>query len=124
MAQRSAMVVATSPAEVATIREALPGWECAAARLSEDGEAIAFPIAGSPDVAVVFGVADPAKAAVLCRELRETPATSRMPILLAISRYQLSHGNAVRNLGNASFILAPFDDQELRGKIDDLMAGS
>ena len=56
--------------------------------------------------------------------LRISPENSATPILLAISRYEIPQGNAVKEMGNAAFIMTPFGEKELRNKVHDLLEKS
>ena len=120
MSGKSILTVARESVDVTLVKDALTGWDCAAARLSEDGSSIEFPLPTIPEVALVFAGTDPANAADLCRQLRENPATAKVPILFAIGRYHLSEGNEVRRMGNADFTIVPFDQKDLCSKIERL----
>ena len=56
----------------------------------------------------------------VCEQLRGSPGNQATPILLVIGRYEITQGTAVRSMGNAAFIIAPFDEKELRDKVADL----
>jgi hypothetical protein len=47
-----------------------------------------------------------------------------VPILLVVGRYELGQGNAVKRMGNAAFILLPFDEKQLRSKLAELLGNS
>ena len=53
----------------------------------------------------------------VCEELRSASEISEAPILLVISRYQIAQAHAVKRMGNAGFIMTPFDEKQMRGKI-------
>ncbi len=53
----------------------------------------------------------------ICEQLRNSPESSAAPILLAINRYEITQGSAVERMGNATFIITPFNEKELRDKI-------
>jgi len=57
----------------------------------------------------------------LCKQIREAHGSPTVPILLVIGQYQLPHGNAVLGMGNARFIITPFDGEILQVKIDSLL---
>ena len=57
----------------------------------------------------------------ICEQLRSFPENSAAPILLVIGRYEISQGSAVKQMGNATFIITPFSEKELRGKITELL---
>ena len=60
----------------------------------------------------------------ICEHLRNSPENSATPILLAISRYEIPQGNAVKRMGNAAFIMTPFGEKELRDTIHNLLGKS
>ena len=60
---------------------------------------------------------------VRCRRFHMPDAPSIL-ILAVIGRYEIGLGSAVKRMGNASFIIAPFTQGELRDKIDSLLAES
>jgi len=43
---------------------------------------------------------------------------------LVIGRYEITQGAAVSRMGNAGFIITPFDEKELRDKIAELLESS
>jgi len=57
----------------------------------------------------------------ICEQLRNSPESSAAPIVLVISRYELPQGNAVERMGNATFIITPFDQDKLREKATGLL---
>jgi hypothetical protein len=44
-----------------------------------------------------------------------------VPHCLVISRYELPQGNSVERMGNATFIMSPFDEDKLREKTMELL---
>jgi len=54
---------------------------------------------------------------------RPSVSNSAVPILLIIGRYEISQANAVKCMGNATFIIAPFDKKELQDKIVEARRG-
>ncbi len=54
---------------------------------------------------------------------RPSVSNSAVPILLIIGRYEISQANVVKCMGNATFIIAPFDKKELQDKIVEARRG-
>jgi DNA-binding response OmpR family regulator len=52
--------------------------------------------------------------------MRAIAGRADIPILLVIGRYEIAQGIAVRQMGNATFVLLPFSPQQLREKIEEL----
>ena len=60
----------------------------------------------------------------ICEQIRNSSENSAAPILLVISRYQITQANAVKRMGNITFIMTPFNEQELRNRISGLLESS
>ena len=111
----TALIVGASAEELAHAEKCLSGWQCVA--VTVDDETDARPASGAPGLVVVYARKDEKETLGVCRQLRNAPETSDAPILLVISRYLISQGNAVKRMGNADFIMTPFDEKEMRDKI-------
>lgn len=74
----------------------------------------------TPGLIIVYARKTEKNTLAICGQLRNSPESSAVPILLAISRYQITQGSAVKRLGNATFIITPFQEKELRDKIEQL----
>ncbi len=61
---------------------------------------------------------------VICEQIRNSSENSVVPILLVIGRYQITQANAVKHMGNITFIITPFNEQELRNRIAGLLESS
>ena len=115
-----AIVVGASEEEFAHVRQRLADWECMNASLCDEKMAVS----SIPEIAklcVVYARKDQKNTLALCEQLRGSPGNSDIPILLVISRYELSQGKAVERMGNAMLIIAPFDEDELREKAAGLL---
>ncbi len=116
----TAVVVGASEEEFAHVKQCLADWECMKASLRDEKMAVA----SIPEIAklsVVYARKDQKNTLALCEQLRGSPGNSDIPILLVISSYELPQGNAVERLGNATFIIPPFDQDELREKTTELL---
>lgn len=69
---------------------------------------------------ILIAIKDEESTLTICEQLRNSPEDSSAPILLVIGRYEIQQGNAVRRMGNATFIMTPFGEKELREKIAEL----
>ena len=117
-----AIVVGASEEEFAHVRQCLADWQCMNASLCDEKMAVS----SIPEIAklcVVYARKDQKNTLALCEQLRGSSGNSNIPILLVISRYELPQGNAVERMGNATFIITPFDQDELRDKITELLKG-
>lgn len=121
MASRStAVVVGASEEEFAHVEQCLADWQCMNASLRDEKMAVS----SIPEIAklcVVYARKDQKNTLALCEQLRGSPGNSDMPILLVVSRYELPQGNSVERMGNATFIMSPFDEDKLREKTTELL---
>ncbi len=100
---------------------ALPERRCVLLPVGADG-AVAPPRGTPPALAVVFAQAEESATLDICRELRAIFADPEpVLILLAVNRYSVEQGSAVRDLGRAAFVLLPFNRDILRGKVDEML---
>ena len=119
----TALVVAASAEKFAHVEACLPDWKCVAAPLTEEGTGVSS-IRTTPKLIIVYARKDKKGTLAVCNELRNSPETAAAPILLVISRYEIAQANAVRAMGNATFIFHPFDEKKLRSKITVLLGGT
>ena len=69
---------------------------------------------------VVYAQKSEKSTLAICEQLRNSPETSAVPILLVISRYEINQGSAVKRMGNATFTITPFKEEELCDKIEQM----
>jgi DNA-binding response OmpR family regulator len=112
----TAVVVGASQEELADLQWCLYEWECFAATL--DDQEAAAPTA---KLMIVYARRQQKDTLAICEQLRDFPESSAAPILLVITRNELPQGSAVERIGNATFIIAPFDQDELREKATGLL---
>jgi len=110
-----ALVVGASAEELEHVRDCLTGWCCAA--MDVDGGTDGCSPSGRPELIVLYARKAEKETLAICEQLRNAPETSDAPILLVISRYLISQAHAVKRIGNASFIMTPFDEKQMHGKI-------
>ena len=120
-----ALVVAASVEQVTHLQKCLPDWECVSVPLNDEETAIRS-IRIAPTLAIVYARKEEKNTLAICEQLRNSPQTSTTPILLiiGISKYEIAQGNAVNRMGNAAFIIAPFDKKELRARTTELLKSS
>ena len=110
-----ALVVGASAEDLEHIRECLTGWCCVA--MDVDGETDGCSPSGCPELIVLYARKAEKETLAICEQLRNAPETSDVPILMVISRYQIAQAHAFKRIGNASFIMTPFDEKKMHGKI-------
>ena len=115
-----AIVVGASDEEFAHVDQCLADWECVSASLRDEEMAVSS-ISETAKLIVVYAQNDQKNTLALCKQLRGSPGNSDTPILLVLSRYELPQGNAVERMGSATFIITPFDQDELREKTTELL---
>jgi len=76
-----------------------------------------------PDLVVVFSrkYAE-AEARTLCESIRERNEFQGIPLLVAISMYQMPLGNDVKKLDNADFIFLPIQGEDLSKRMNEMAA--
>jgi len=118
-----AIVVGASGEELAHVRQCLSDWECATAFLNEEETAVSSIPPGAKPI-IVYARKDQKNTLAICEQLRDSPENAALPILLVIRRYELPQGNAVQRMGNATFIMVPFDEEELPQTAKELLESS
>ncbi len=113
------IVVGASEEEFDHVKQCLSDWQCVAESLNDDGTAVSSKPATS-GLFVVYAQKSEKSTLAICEQLRNSPGTSAVPILLVISRYEITQGSAVKRMGNATFIITPFKEEELCDKIEQM----
>ncbi len=114
------IVVGASDEELLQLQRCLPEWECVEVAI-DDKETVVSVIPSEVKVAVVYARHDQASTLAICDQLRNSPESSAVPILLVVGRYDITQGHAVSEKGNATFIICPFEETPLRDTIDELL---
>ena len=115
-----AVVVGASEEELAHVRQCLSDWGCTKASLNDKETAVSS-IPPGAKLIIVYARKNLENTLAICEQLRCSPGSSALPILLVISRYDLPQGNAVLRMGNANFIMVPLDEEELRRRAKELL---
>ncbi len=113
------IVVGASEEEFGHVKQCLSDWQCVAESLKDDGTAVSSK-PGTSGLFVVYAQKSEKNTLAICEQLRNSPETLAVPILLVISRYEITQGSAVKRMGNATFIITPFKEEELCDKIEQM----
>lgn len=115
----TALVVGASEEELDYVKGCLSDWECVPAPRNgrESGASV---VPATPKLIIVHARKEWESTQAICQQARKASGSSA-PILLVIGRYEISQGSAIKEMGNAAFIIAPFHEKELRDKIGELL---
>lgn len=116
------LVVGASVEEFTHVKGCLSDRECVSVPLNDEETAVSS-IPAAAKLIIVYARKNERNTLAICEQLRNSPESSAAPILLVISRYEIIQANAVRCMGNATFIISPFDEKGLRNKITELLGG-
>lgn len=116
------LVVGASVEEFAHVGQCLSDWECV--RAPQNGqESGASLVPARPKLIIVYARKEWESTQAICQQVRKGLG-SWAPILLVIGRNEIAQGGAIKEMGSATFIVAPFDAKELRGKIAELLGSA
>lgn len=59
----------------------------------------------------------------ICKEIRSCSAMDKVPLLVAISMYQMPLGNDVKRLPNAGMIFMPLQEEDLQKRLREFSTG-
>ena len=116
-------VLNADPNQLASLREQLSGLECAGASFDANAGTVACTLSGQPDLLLVYGTDDPEKAVELCRQVREAEGEKGLPLLLAITAYQMFAAHDLKRIPNSHYVIAPVDEEMVRDRVDRLRRG-
>jgi len=116
-------VLNADPNQLASLREQLSGLECAGASFDAHAGTIEWSMEGQPDVLLVHGTDDPEKAVELRRQVREAEGEKGLPLLLAITAYQMFAAHDLKRIPNSHDVIAPVDEEMVRDRADRLRRG-
>ncbi|MBW8042597.1 MAG: hypothetical protein FVQ85_21740 [Planctomycetes bacterium] len=111
-----AIVVGALAEELDHVKQCLSDWQCVDAPLNDEETAVSS-MPAAAKVIIVYSRKNPKNTLSICEQLRNSPECSGASILLVINRYEISQGSGVKRMGNATFIITPFKEKELRDKI-------
>ncbi len=101
------VVVGASEEEFDHVKQSLSDWQCVAASLNDEKTA-ASSMPATPGLFIVYAQKSEKNTLAICEQLRNSPGTSAVPILLAISRYEITQGSAVERMGKCNVYHNPF----------------
>jgi len=110
------LIVGASPEEFDHAKHCLPTWRCVAATL-DDNQTIVSAIPEAVRLILVYARKTEKQTLAICQQLRNAPGRSDTPILLVVSRYMIGQTHPVKRMGNAGFIMTPFNEQQMRERI-------
>ena len=113
------IVVGASEEEFGHVKQCLSDWQCMAESLNDEGTAVSS-MPATPGLFIIYAQKSEKSTLAICKQLRNPLGTSAVPILLVISRYEITQGSAVKRMGNATFIITPFKEEELCEKIEQM----
>jgi response regulator RpfG family c-di-GMP phosphodiesterase len=101
------------------LQQCLPNWQCQVAPpINEDPTLSWFP--PTAELIIVYAQKEQREALAICEQFRNSPQSATVPILLIIGRYDIPQANAVKQMGNATFMIAPFSEKELQDKLAEM----
>ena len=115
-----AIVVGASAEEFVHVEQCLADWQCASVSLNNEQTGVSS-IPQGAKLVIVYARKVEKDTLGICEQFRNSPETSVVPILLVIGRYEIAQGHTVRRMGNAAFIIIPFDEKGLNEKIKELL---
>ena len=108
-ANYKAFVVGASEEDLANVQQCLSDWECKRVPLDEPETAVSS-IPPDAKLFIVYARKETNETMTICEQLRASPEGSAVPILMVVGRYGIPQGSAIERMGNATFIISPFDD--------------
>jgi len=101
------------------LQQCLPDWQCQIAPpINEDPAFSWFP--PLVELIIVYAQKEQRETLAICEKFRNSPQSATVPILLIVGRYDIPQANAVKQMGNTTFIIAPFSEKELQDKLDEI----
>ncbi len=116
------LVVGATRKESIHIEKCFMDWKYEAFPLNEETSGIAAPIPKSPSLMLVYSQEEQKDTIAICEQLRKDPEGATAPILLVIGRYKMSQFYELRrHMENITSIVTPFDQEEIRTRIDEIL---
>ncbi len=116
------LVVGATRKESIHIEKCLMEWKYEAVLLNAGTSGIAAPIPKSSIIMLVYAQEEQKDTIAICEQLRKDPEGATVPILLLISRYKMSQFYELRRrMKKIASIVPPFDQEEIRTRIDEIL---
>jgi len=114
MSDKAALIIGATVEEYSQIKESLLNWKSRNIQLS-DLETVVSSLPEMTKVAILYARKEVKDTLAICEQLRHLQ--NSLPILLVVGRYEITQGSAIKGIGNATFIIRPFDAKELGNKM-------
>jgi len=115
------LLVDCTAEEVAQLRKDMPGWLWIEAPKGWPFDFETRPTDQSLDAIIVFARRDrEAQALDVCKHICQEKTMKGVPLLVAISRYQMSLVNKLKQLPRGQFIFTPIDENSLSDTLDEI----
>ncbi len=119
---RILVVGTTSREETVHIEKCLIDWKYEIIHLSNEKTSLVAPIPKSPILMLVYVQEEQKDTIAICEQLRKDPEGATAPILLVIGRYKMSQFHELRRrMENITSIITPFDQENIRTRIDEIL---
>ncbi len=116
------LVVGATHKESIHIEKCFMDWKYEAVSMDEMPSDIAAPIPKSPILMLVYAQEEQKDTIAICEQLRKDPEGMKAPILLVIGRYKMSQFYELRRrMEEITSIVTPFDQEEIRTRIDEIL---
>ncbi len=116
------LVVGATRKESTHIEKCLMDWKYEAVSLNEGTSGVAAPLPKSPIIMLVYAQEEQKDTIAICEQLRKDPEGATAPILLVIGRYKMSQFYELRRrMKKIASIVPPFDQEEIRTRIDEII---
>ncbi len=116
------LVLGATREETIHIETCLKDWKYEIAPLNVEGTGIDSPIPKTPILMLVYAQQNPKNTIALCEQLRKDLEVATTPILLVIGRYKMSQFYELRrHMENIKSIITPFNQEEIRTRIDEIL---
>ncbi len=116
------LVVGATREETTHIESCLKDWKYDIIPLNVKGTGIDSPIPKTPIMMLVYAQKDPKNTITTCEQLRKDPEGTTTPILLVVGQYKMSQFYELRRcMENVASIITPFNQEEIRTRIDEIL---
>ncbi len=116
------LIVGATRKESIHIEKCLMDWKYEAVLLNEETSGIAAPIPKSSIIMLVYAQEEQKDTIAICEQLRKDPEGATVPTLLFIGGYKMSQFYELRRrMENITSIVTPFDQEEIRTRINEII---
>ncbi len=116
------LVVGATRKETVHIETCLKDWKYDITTLNIEGTDIDCPVPKTPIMMLVYAQKDTKNTIAICEQLRKDIDRAKTPILLVVGRYKINHFHELRRcMENIASIITPFNREEIRTRIDEIL---